>query len=199
MIDRQGLQDCQLTHQLDFRDPLNGQPNGLFAALRKADQYHSLRIKTKGDTRLSQSASRGSIDSDLHQSTHSSERRGTSGPGRGTCIPSPERVTPLPIQDGRIVPSEWPRDRLPKVVCERVRDWADGGEGPLDVHPDWPTSQCERCRFVRAALEPSSEGRVRSMIAWSVGQRLRVKRTCMPSASSHRCNRVGKGEGVVLS
>ena len=53
MIDRQGLQDCQLTHQLDFRDPLNGQPNGLFAALGEADQCHSLRIKTKGDTMLS--------------------------------------------------------------------------------------------------------------------------------------------------
>src|SRR6266699_2371386 len=104
------------------------------------------------------SASRGSIDSCLSQRTHSSGRHGTIDPERGMCTPSPERVTPLSIQDGRSVPSEWLRDRLLKVVCERVRGWADDGSAPHDVHPDWPTSPCERCKFVRAALEPSLSG-----------------------------------------
>src|SRR5436853_7087333 len=83
--------------------------------------------QNEGPHSASQSASRGNIDSFPNQRTHWSERRGTTGPGRGRCTPSPERATPLPIQDGRIVPSKWPRDRLLKVVCERVHDWADGG------------------------------------------------------------------------
>ena len=40
---------------------------------------------------------------------------------------------------------------------------------------------------------------VRRVLAWSVGQRLRVKQTSMPRASNHRCSRVGNEEGEVLS
>jgi hypothetical protein len=58
------------------------------------------------------------------------------------------------------------------VICERVHDWADGGSGPPGVHPDWSTSPCGRCRFVRAVLEPSSKGRLRRVLAWSVRQRM---------------------------
>ena len=53
MIVWQSLQSRKLTHQLGFRDSLNGQSNGLFAALGETDQLQSRRIKTKGDTLLS--------------------------------------------------------------------------------------------------------------------------------------------------
>ena len=75
----QGEQDCQLTHQLGFCDSLNGQSKGLFAAFGQTDQCPGLRIKTKGDTRLVQIASRDSIDRPLSQRIHSSERHGTIG------------------------------------------------------------------------------------------------------------------------
>src|SRR2546429_2044255 len=36
---------------------------------------------------------------------------------------------------------------------------------------------------------------VRSIFAWSVGQRLRMKQTSIPKASSQRCKRAGNGMG----
>jgi hypothetical protein len=40
---------------------------------------------------------------------------------------------------------------------------------------------------------------IRSILAWSVGRRMRVNRTSSPSARSQRCRRVGKGEVVGVS
>ena len=107
------------------------------------------------------SASRGSIDRLLSQRSHWSERRGTIGPGRGTCTPSLERVTPLPIQDGRSDPSEWLQDRLLKVVCF-VREGAIGQIVVQHLAPFIQTGPQVRVRGVRLSEQRLSRHRLMS-------------------------------------
>jgi hypothetical protein len=63
LIDRQGLQDRKLTHQLSFRDTLNWQPNGLFTAFRLTDQGHGVRIKADGNAAVGKVLAEASSDS----------------------------------------------------------------------------------------------------------------------------------------
>ena len=37
------------------------------------------------------------------------------------------------------------------------------------------------------------------MMAWSVGHRLRVKRTCTPNASNHKCSRCLKSQSAPVA
>jgi hypothetical protein len=98
LINRQGLQERQLPHQLCFCDAL---PLAVQWSLRflRADTSRSwYQDQSEWPHHIRQSASRDSIESDLRQNSRWSERCGTIDLGQDSCRPSQEKATPLPME-----------------------------------------------------------------------------------------------------
>jgi hypothetical protein len=111
LIDRQGLQNRKLAHQLCIRSALDGHLKGVLASFRLTDEGHSTRIKGGSLTAVGKALAQVVVIGSSRERPHWSQRYGTIGLVPDNCTPSPGPGTPLPIQDGRVVPSEWPRDR----------------------------------------------------------------------------------------